>query len=75
MIENEHQLKISQQRLKELHQTFLELKGQHSRPDDFEFYSLGVREHIQQIEQAIKIYQKQLWILNQTENECRKNMT
>ena len=56
MIENEHQLKISQQRLKEFRQAFLKLKKQHPRPEDFEFYSLGVREHIEQIEQEIKNY-------------------
>ena len=60
MIENEHQLKISQQRLKELHQTFLALKRRHPRPDDCEFYSLGVREHIEQIEQEIKNYQDKI---------------
>lgn len=58
MIENDHQLKISQQRLKEFRQAFLELKKQHPHPEDFEFYSLGVREHIEQIEQEIKNYQK-----------------
>lgn len=58
MIINKHELKISQQRLKEFRQVFLELKKQHPRPDDFEFYSLGVREHIEQIEQEIKNYQK-----------------
>ena len=58
MIENDHQLKISQQRLKEFRQAFLELKKQHPRPEDFEFYSLGVREHIEQIKQEIKNYQK-----------------
>ena len=58
MIKNEHELKISQQRLKEFRQAFLELKQQHPRPEDFEFYSLGVHEHIKQIEQEIKNYQK-----------------
>ncbi len=58
MIKNEHELKISQQRLKEFRQAFLELKKQYHRPEDFEFYSLGVREHIKQIEQEIKNYQK-----------------
>ncbi len=37
MIKNEHQLKISQQRLKEFRQAFLESKKQHPRPEDFEF--------------------------------------
>ena len=59
MIENEHELKISQRRLREFRQAFLELKRQHPRPEDFEFYSLGVREHIEQIEQEIKSYQKE----------------
>ena len=58
MIKNECQLKISHQRLKEFRQAFLQLKKQHPRPKDFEFYSLGVREHIEQIEQEIKNYQK-----------------
>ena len=58
MIKSEHELKISQQRLKEFRQAFLELKQQHPRPEDFKFYSLGVREHIEQIEQEIKNYQK-----------------
>lgn len=58
MIKNEHELKISQQRLKEFRQVFLKLKKQHPRSEDFEFYSLGVREHIEQIEQEIKNYQK-----------------
>ena len=58
MIQNEHQLKISQQRLKEFRQAFLKLKKQHPRPQDFEFYSLGVREHIEQIKREIKNYQK-----------------
>ena len=58
IIENEHELKISQQKLKEFRQTFLKLKKQHPRPKDFEFYSLGVREHIEQIEQEIKNYEK-----------------
>ena len=55
MIKN---VKISQQRLKEFRQAFLKLKKQHPRPEDFEFYSLGVREHIEQIEQEIKNYEK-----------------
>ena len=58
MVENEHQLKISQQRLKEFRQAYLELKSQHPRPKDFEFYSLGVREHIEQIEREIEIYEE-----------------
>ncbi len=58
MIKNGHQLKISQQRLREFRQAFLKLKKQHPCPEDFEFYSLGVREHIGQIEQEIKNYQK-----------------
>ena len=58
MIKNEHELKISKQRLKEFRQAFLELKKQHPRPEGFKFYSLGVREHIKQIEQEIKNYQK-----------------
>ena len=58
MIKNEYELKISQQILKEFQQIFLELKKQHPRPENFEFYSLGVREHIDQIEQEIKTYQK-----------------
>ena len=58
MIKSEHQLKISQHRLKEFRQAFLKLKKQHPRPEDFKFYSLGVREHIEQIEQEIKNYQK-----------------
>ncbi len=36
MIKSEHELKISQQRLKEFRQAFLELKKQHPRPEDFE---------------------------------------
>jgi hypothetical protein len=60
MVENEHQLKISQQSLKEFRQAFIELKGQNPRPEDFEFYSLGVREHIQQIEQKIEDCEKKL---------------
>ena len=60
MIKNEHQLKISQQRLKEFRQAFLELKKQHSRPEDFEFYSLGVREYIKQIEKEIINYQNKI---------------
>ena len=58
MIKNEHELKISQQRLKEFQQAFLKLKKQPPHPEDFELYSLGVREHIEQIEQEIKNYQK-----------------
>jgi len=57
MILNGHQLKISQQRLKELRQAFLQLKKKYPRPADFTFYSLGVREHIEQIEKEIKNYQ------------------
>ena len=75
MIENEHQLKISQQRLKKFRQAYLELQRQHPRPEDFDFYSLGVREHIEQIEQEIEKYQKKLWKLNQTEKDYRKNIT
>jgi len=56
MILNEHQLKISQQRLTELRQAFLQLEKKYPRPEDFEFYSLGVREHIEQIEKEIKNY-------------------
>lgn len=75
MIENDRQLKLSQQRLKEFRQAYLELQRQHPRPEDFEFYSLGVREHIEQIEQEIEKYQKKLWKLNQTEKDYRKNIT
>jgi len=57
MIENDHQLKLSQQRLKEFRQAYLELQRQHPQPEDFEFYSLGVCEHIEQIEQEIEKYQ------------------
>jgi hypothetical protein len=54
MILNEHQLKISKQRLNELRQAFLQLEKKYPKPEDFEFYSLGVREHIEQIEKEIK---------------------
>ena len=60
MIENKHQLKISQQRLNEFRQAFLELKKQYSRPEDFEFYSLGIRERIKQIEKEIINYQNKI---------------
>ncbi len=56
MILNEHQLKISQQNLTELCQTFSQLKEKYPKPEDLEFYSLGVREHIEQIETEIKDY-------------------
>ena len=56
MILNEHQLKISKQRLNELRQAFLQLEKKYPQPEDFEFYSLGVREHIEQIEKEIKNY-------------------
>lgn len=56
MILNEHQLKISQQKLQELRQAFLRLEKKHPKPEDFDFYSLGVREHIEQIEKEIKNY-------------------
>ena len=35
MIENDHQLKISQQRLKEFRQAFLELKKQPAEPREY----------------------------------------
>ena len=75
MIENEHQLKLSQQRLKEFRQAYFELQGQHPRPEDFEFYSLGVRERIEQLEQEIEKYQKKFWKLNHTEKDYRKILT
>lgn len=56
MILNEHQLKISKQKFEELQQAFLQLKEKYPKPEDFEFYSLGVREHIEQIEKEIKNY-------------------
>lgn len=56
MILNDHQLKVSQQRLKELRQAFIQLKKKYPRPEDFEFYSLGIREHIEQLEKEIKSY-------------------
>ncbi len=59
MILNGHQLKISQQRLKELRQAFLQLKKKYPQPEDFTFYSLGVREHIEQIEKEVKNYQEE----------------
>ena len=56
MIVNEHQLRISQKKLKKLRQAFLQLEKKYTRLEDFEFYSMGVREHIKQIEEEIKKY-------------------
>lgn len=56
MIQSDHQLRISRQKLKELRQTIIQLKKKYPRSEDFEFYSLGVREHIEQIEKEIKSY-------------------
>lgn len=42
--------------MKKLRQAFLQLEKKYTRPEDFEFYSLGVREHIKQIEEEIKKY-------------------
>jgi hypothetical protein len=56
LILNDHQLKISQQKLKELRQAFSKLKKKYPKPEDFKFYSLGVREHIEQLEKEIKSY-------------------
>lgn len=56
MIKNKHQFEISCQKLKELRQTLLQLRKKYPRKEDFEFYSLGVREHIEQIEEEIEEY-------------------
>jgi hypothetical protein len=56
MIKNEHQFEISCQKLKELRQALLKLRKKYPRKEDFEFYSLGVREHVEQIEEEIESY-------------------
>lgn len=60
MIKNEHQFRVSCQKLKELRRVLSQLRERYPRKEDFEFYSLGVREHIKQIKKEIENYLEQV---------------
>lgn len=61
MIENEHQLKVAKRRLAMLRMSMKELSQEHPRPEDFKFFSKGVRLHIKQIEAEIQAYLAGPW--------------
>jgi ribosome-binding protein aMBF1 (putative translation factor) len=56
MIKNERQLKITKERLKELKASLIRLKRKY-KGAEFELYSTGVREHIEQLERELKEYE------------------
>jgi hypothetical protein len=56
MIENEEQLHISREWLERFRAALKRLQEEYTDPAEFEFYSVGVRDHIEQIEREIGDY-------------------
>jgi len=71
MIENEYQLKVAKRRLAMLRTSMKELWQEHPRTGDFEFFSKGVRLHINQIEAEIRAYLAGA----QSKNDCNRKMS